>query len=296
VFADDGCQTQANTLGSAFAKNRFRFVHGIQITTATVGGRVSAITGVRLLAKANPTSLRWIRWPRFRSPIEIAQPTASIAPPPSPRMIVYEGGCDARAVNGFFDSWIGRGVRASMLVIARTDVPRIGMSLRLWVAEDGCACIAIAHNHFPKYEVYLDGILLRLSDQHLPDFRRFDPYQLDVKWRNFIVMQLYAMLGGFPVFERYPGVFLTGWYESVATNGTIKWCANARGLLRLSFPPDRPAPFRFHWWRCVELFVLTLRPLERAEESLRDSDNSLLQILWREIADGVEALSPVASE
>jgi hypothetical protein len=291
VFADDACRSQPDTLAGAFAANRFRFVHGLQMAAGAVGGRVSAISRVRLLAKANATHFRGLGWPNFRAPIEIARPKAWISPPQWRKMnIVHQAGCDARALNGFFASRIGRTLFWLLrpLGMRQKDVPQIGVSLRLWLADDGCKHVAIAHNYFPKYEVYIDGIRLRLGDTHRPDFRRFDPYQLDVDWRNFIVMQLYAMRAAvFPIFERYPGLFLTGWYKSINNDGRLNWCGNARRLLLLFFEPGRSALSRVEWWWDVEDFVLMLNTLDAPEGGSHGEDNATLRTLWERIAGGV---------
>jgi hypothetical protein len=104
------------------------------------------------------------------------------------------------ALNTRLGGFAGR-VRAAAIKLTRsgraTELPWIGSSLQLWVADDGCRAVVAIHNTFPQYSYYLDGWKVEWADAPGRDFRHFDGYQIDVDWQPVLAFAVYRAMGNY---------------------------------------------------------------------------------------------------
>jgi hypothetical protein len=296
VFDDDGEERQLDAFEAAYSRNRFRFVHALQITTEMSSvGQLHAVHSPRLLIRANPTRLRGVNALQFKSRSQCALDPAWIAPPRRMGRTIFAGGCHARAVNGFFAKRVVRGALAVANIALRIFdrpvlVPQIGTSLQLWIADDGCKCAAITHNHFPRYDFYVDR--KRLDFNNALNFRKFDAYDVDVEWRAFLALQLYTEIARRPAFGAYPGGVLAGWYRGWNANGHLEWCDHAPLAVYMRLVEDRLSePYSWlSWWRHLESFVYRVLALRSDPErsAMLTAEDRVLNKLWGRIAAPAE--------
>jgi len=198
VFGDDGVDDQPQWLSDAFQRARYRLAAGLRMHVATRENMHFWPTSTVTFAKANPTTFRGLALPRFRAPIEYASPNLLIPPPSRHSDELCVAGVHVRSKNGFLSRRVGLAV-ARVLGYTPDRIPQIGVSGQIWTAADGCKCIAAAHNFFPAYELYIDGVRFRWDVQ--PDFQEFDAYNLPVEWRAFFVLYLHDALRRFPLIQ-----------------------------------------------------------------------------------------------
>ncbi len=281
AFQDDGVTAQHEWLSQAYLSNRFRLVHGLRVRgfADPAYGFDSAVPDGRLLGRANPSTFRFLPFVKFRAPVQHATymaPWRTPAPAGPPDQEVLAFGSDMRAMNGFLANPIGRLAWRLQQVAAkaidserRDEIPQIGATLQLWLAQDGCKCFAFAHNHFPQYTFYLDGMQL---DWNSPlNFRSFSGYNVDVQWRPFLAFLLYDALRPFPLRDRYPGACGVGWYRSISPDGRIEWCDRQPPAEIISFAPLEAAGNDFVqvWWDRLEQYVrvfVVMREEHRRDE------------------------------
>ena len=287
-FADDGVTQQPQWLSEAYLANRYRFAHGIQVA---IGGTShwSRRFESTIFAVANPTTIRFVPLIRFVAPVEIARPTV-LPPPPTMRSRPFAvAGSHGRSKNGFLSTRLGA-VAARAQALRPDQIPQIGVSLQAWIEEPPrpCKCIAVAHNFFPKYDIYLDGV--RLDFNELPFFERFDAYDLPVEWRVFMAFSLYAALRPFPLVQRYPGNCLVGWYDEITPSGEITWCDGHPPPASLEYDPPPSEDYIVEWWHSLEAFLELYEQLsgefrDHESLSLRWFENEKLQKLWRALTE-----------
>lgn len=292
LFGDDSVNAQPDWLSAAYVGNRFRFAHGLRVSA--IGWDVATEPfESAVFAKANPTTLRFLRLARFPAPIEYSLATRILPPPRSRLGVLLVAGSHARAKNGFLATRMGGWL--ARLRTADTPVPQIGISLQIWIAEDGCKCVAVAHNYFPQYDVYIDGVRFAWDAQ--PDFARFDAYDIPVEWQAFLAFRLYETLRPFPLIERYPGACLVGWYRQVEKTGLVKWCDEAPDPFYVQFPHPESVAGIVNWWNNLERYVEQFDSLvnERQQPARHSEDmpwwlrDERLWQLWRPIAHGAAA-------
>lgn len=286
TFADDGVARQPEWLSEARFENRFRFAHGIQVVLGGTSHWVRSFEST-IFSIANPTTIRYLPMARFTAPIEVTPPSV-LAPPPSGRSRPFAvAGSHARSKNGFLATRLGA-LAAQARGLRSDQIPQIGVSLQAWIESPPkpCKCIAVAHNFFPKYDVYLDGVRLDFSEA--PRFRKFDGYDLPVEWRAFVAFNLFAALRPFPLVQRYPGNCLVGWYDRIAPTGEIAWCDGHPPSVSLEYEPPPSEDYIIEWWRTLECFVelydaLSGESQERfhKDNSLRWYENEKLDGFWR---------------
>ena len=301
VFADDRVTSQHRWLSRAYMDNRLRVIHGLRVMAHADQnyGFAKEPPHGRLLAKGNPTTIRIFPFIRFDPPIQASgYPAGRRVPPPAPRanQEIVAVGADLRAMNGFFASSVGKLLwhlqrRLAPLFGGKTPdyIPQIGTSLQLWLAQDGCKCFAFAHNYFPKYECYLDGV--QMDWDSLENFDDFDGYDIDVEWQPYVAFLLYDALRSYPLKERYPGACGVGWYRSISEDGKIEWCEKAPRAHVIRFRDAATISQREieEWWRSLERYVSRFIEINaeyqknnRSREILSWwSDNREVRELWR---------------
>ena len=285
VFGDDAVEAQPDWLSTAYAENRYRFAHGLCVPAFGSAGLFLWPPQGVVFAKANPTTLRYVPLLRFPAPIEYSVPLSAL-PPPTARgsQVLIVASSHARSKNGLLAKRLG--ARLAALLDPDRVIPRIGMSLQVWVADDGCKCIAAAHNYFPKYALYLDGV--RFDWEAQVDFQRFDGYDVPVEWRAFLAFRLYDALRPFPLLERYPGACLIGWYREIDSSGSITWCADAPLPFGVRFSAPTASNEVLDWWNNLDALIKRLDAFfEKGQEAAavqpvpRWSDDEHLAKLWR---------------
>jgi hypothetical protein len=196
-----------------------------------------------------------------------------------------------RSKNGFLASRLGAFI--ARLAGPHTAIPQIGISLQIWVADDGCKCIAAAHNYFPQYDLYVDGV--RVTWDNEPAFEKFDAYNIPVEWRPFLAFHLYEALRPFPLVERYPGACLIGWYRQVDPSGSIEWCDQVPPPFVVRFTPPGSRNQVEDWWNNLEDLIARLEvllstdELDTEERAFRWPEDETLSRVWRSFVAGAAA-------
>ena len=282
VFRDDGDKSQPSWLSDVLHENHFRFAHGIQLSVPSQSDQTDAAE-VKLFAASNPTMFRFSER-RFEARNQIAAPTLLASPPGSHRLLAG-GGSHGRSKNGFLARPPGSLSALGMFRLPR-HIPQIGISLQLWVADDGCKCVAVSHNFFPQYNAYIDGV--RVSFSFNPEFEKFDAYDLPVQWRLFAAELMFDALHRLPPVQRYPGRCLAGWYSSIAPCGQITWCDRQVPAISIEFG-DPPEPTRVRrWWRALKSFLRLARE-DRDADRESTPTNAELEPIWATLTEGATA-------
>jgi len=205
-------------------------------------------------------------------------------------MDIFGVGESVRAINGVLDTRFGRfvgAVRANVLRLIGselpTDLPWIGSSLQLWIAEDGCRALVAMHNTFPRYEYFVDGWKVDWANAPEPNIRKFDGYQIDVEWRDTLAFALHRAMENYPIHSRYPGGCTYGWWRAVDDRGALQWCDGGTPLTYVDFGPHPRSPD--DWWEALEEYVRTVRRSHR-ERNNNEEDNHRpveLEELWKRL-------------
>jgi hypothetical protein len=286
VFRDDGVKIQPQLLSEAFEANRFRMLHGVEVEWTTETKSKIVPLDLRMLFKANSTKL-WMSPIPFRAPIETANHPRwllgeLLEPPPVVSPSVIAIGNSMRAMNGF--------IAQPMIKMAIRNGPMIGSTLNIWCASDGCRALIAVHNNFPKYTYYLDGWQVPWETDPECKFSRFDGYDIDFRWRDFMATSIclgYSQIDlemvryphHYPIPSRYPAGCTYGWWKD-NSDGYLEWCPHRPGISTIKFNvPESDKEIRswFSKWRQI---VQIFRKLSGHHYELSDSDKNILNLLW----------------
>jgi hypothetical protein len=277
AFSGDQIREQPQWLSDAYTKGRFRLLHGLRLHQAGFpsGQRFVANPLIAILGKANATKL--LHFIPFRAPIEERHlPALDVVPPPGPfrRDQVFTGiSSHLRSMNGFLAHPLGR-LASAPVAAAYTALggepsraaPQIGSTIQAWLRPDGCKCLAFAHNWFPAYAFYAEGV--RVDWESSRDFRKFDGYEIGVEWQPYVAALLYDSLIAYTIWDRYPGAAGAGWYRAVSPDGTWDWC-DTREALHIRFPPYPGRDEVVHWWKALEAYLERARTILQGEDERR---------------------------
>lgn len=299
VFSDDGVVSQDSWLSKAYLTNRYRMIHGLRLVAFVDHRRgfSAHLPDGRVLGKANPTRFRGVSAVQFRAPLQISHyPTAGRLPPPpyNHGQEMVAAGSDMRAMNGFLANPLGRVTQAVFTKLTklsrkkpRPEFPQIGVSIQIWLAQDGCKCFAFAHNYFPKYSAYLDGVLLDWDSAR--DFDKFDGYEIEVEWQPFVAFLLYDALRSYPLRARYPGACGIGWYREVNESGKISWCDKGPQAHFIKFKDKEKVSEtqRVAWWQALERYTSRFTDLHETHRDSQPSvwwaDDPALREAWKQL-------------
>jgi hypothetical protein len=219
AFRDDRVDSQPEWLSEAFVRNKYRLACGLRLQVPAREQMHFWSARSTILAKANPTRFRGVPLLRFAAPVEYAEGTVLVEPPTRACDEVIMANVHVRSKNGLMSNFVGRQA-AWFEGFTPAEIPQIGASFQVWVADDGCKCVAAVHNFFPEYFLYIDGVRFSWKEQR--DFEEFDAYNVTPEWRVFLAFALHDSLQRFELFNRYPGTFTGAWYRGVDSSGVVE--------------------------------------------------------------------------